>query len=79
MFVSRFKVKRTDVVKSGVATCPVIKDFDVFKDTDPGLLAIAVSFFADQFIFQTGKEGFNTGVVVTIALAAHGAPDLVFA
>ena len=37
----------------------VIKDFDIFKDTDLRLLAGAISFFADQFIFQAGKEGFD--------------------
>ena len=49
----------------------IVKDFNIFKDTLPGLRSGSVSFKIDNLCFEGMKERFHDGIVVAIARAAH--------
>ena len=54
----------------------VVKHFDKIKD---GLARLGSCFevaAVDQFLFECAPEGFHGGIVVAVALAAHGGDGL---
>lgn len=59
------------VVQTRLRALPVVEDLDVFTDRAPCLLARGEALMIDQFVLQRSPEGFDRGVVVAIAAAAH--------
>ncbi len=59
------------VVQTRLRALPVVKDFDVFADRQACVLARGEALMIDQFILQRSPEGFDRGVVVTVAAASH--------
>jgi len=49
----------------------IIKDFDIFKDSLPGLGPGSVLFKINDLCFEGMKERFHDGIVVAIARTAH--------
>ena len=56
----------------------VVKQLDVFKQTDPKFVLVGVTGAVNPFGFQRFEHGFGHGIVVTIAFAAHALRHLVF-
>ena len=56
---------------------PIIENFNVFKDVQPGLGPGGVLLMKNQLSFEGTKETFDGRVVVTIAFAAHTTHHLV--
>ena len=54
----------------------VVKHFYKLKDGVPGLLPGFEVAAIDQFLFECAPEGFHGGIVVAVALAAHGGDGL---
>ena len=54
-----------------MAAKPVIKYFKVFKNIQSGLGIGEVLPMKDQLGFESSKETFHRGIVVTVTLAAH--------
>ncbi len=64
------------VVQTRLRALPVVEDFDVFGDRQACLLARGEALMIDQFVLQRSPEGFDRGVVVAIAAAAHPCPHI---
>jgi hypothetical protein len=67
-----FKVDRAEIVKTGVESEAVVEGLNVVKDGGPSLGAGGEAVMIDQFVFESAPEGFDKGVIVAVALAAHG-------
>ena len=50
----------------------VVKGLDVIEDGGAGLVAGGEAMMIDQFVFESAPKGFDKGVVVAVAFAAHG-------
>jgi hypothetical protein len=57
--------------KTGVESGTVIEGFDVIEDGGTSIGVGSEALMIDQFIFESAPEGFDKGVVVAVALAAH--------
>jgi hypothetical protein len=55
----------------------VIKGFDVIEDGTARLGEGGEALVIDHFVFEAAPEGFDEGVVVAIAFAAHGSDETV--
>jgi len=55
----------------------VIKGFDVIEDGTARLGEGGEALVIDNFVFQAAPEGFDEGVIVAIAFAAHGSDETV--
>ena len=53
----------------------IIKTFDVIEDGSAGMVVSGKHPAIDQFPFEGAPEAFHGGVVVAIALAAHGGDE----
>ena len=53
----------------------IIETFDVIEDGGAGLLVGGELPTIDQFPFESAPEAFHGGIVVAIALAAHGGDE----
>jgi len=60
-----------------VTADPVVKDLDVIKETELGLLPVPIAYLINQFILQAGEEGFDAGVIPAVTLATHRTFDTV--
>ena len=56
---------------------PVVKGFDVVEDGTARLRKGGEALVIDDFVFEAAPEGFDEGVIVTIAFAAHGSDEAV--
>ena len=65
-----------DIAQGGVQANLVIEHFDVLEDALPRFASRLIISLVDKFFFQTGKEAFHDGVVITVPLAAHAACDV---
>ena len=54
----------------------VIEGFDVVEDSGACLGEGGKAVVVDEFIFETAPEGFDVGVIVTVALATHGRTEI---
>ena len=50
----------------------VVEGFYVIEDSGASLGEGAEAVVVDQFVFESAPEGFDVGVVVTVAFSAHG-------
>ena len=50
----------------------VVEGFDVIEDGGASLGVGGEALMIDQFVFEGAKEGFDEGVIVAVAFAAHG-------
>ncbi len=50
----------------------IIEGFDVVEDGAASFLEGGEALVVDDFIFEAAPEGFDEGVVVAVAFAAHG-------
>ena len=73
----RFELGRGVIAECRVTTHPIVEHLDVFEDVLFRFLARAVTPVMDQFLLECGEETFHTGIVPTVALAAHRAFDAV--
>ena len=55
----------------------VIKGFDVVEDGTEGLGEGGEALVIDDFVFQAAPEGFDEGVIVAVAFAAHGSDQAI--
>lgn len=55
----------------------VIKGFDVVEDGAARLSEASEALVIDHFVFEAAPEGFDEGVIVAIAFAAHGRDETV--
>jgi len=55
----------------------VIKGFDVVEDGGARLGEGGEALMVDDFIFEAAPEGFDKGVVVAVAFAAHGSDQAI--
>jgi len=62
---------RRHLAERGVATTPVIKYFDVFKQVRNRVSMRGVPSFVNSFVLQAVEEAFSWGIVPTISFAAH--------
>jgi hypothetical protein len=53
----------------------VIKGFDVVEDRRARLGITGEALMIDQLVFEAAPEGLDEGIVVAIALAAHGGDE----
>ncbi len=60
------------VFKTGVESGAVVEGFDVIEDGGASLGVGGEALMIDQFVFEGAKEGFDEGVIVAVAFAAHG-------
>src|SRR5438045_8641121 len=58
--------------KTGVESGAVVEGFDVIEDGGASLGVGGEALMIDQFVFEGAKEGFDEGVIVAVAFAAHG-------
>ena len=72
-----FKGDRTSVGKTGVQPGAVIEGFDVVEDGGARLREGGEALMVDDFVFEAAPEGFDEGVVVTVAFAAHGSDQAI--
>jgi hypothetical protein len=66
------KCSRREIGKTCLLALPVIKDLDIFSDGLSGLSACGEALVMQEFVFERASEAFHWGVVVAVALAAHG-------
>ena len=67
-----FKVNGAEIVKTGVQSGAVVEGFDVIEDGGTSCGVGREALMINQLVFESAPEGFDKGVVVTIAFAAHG-------
>ena len=60
-------------MKSGA----VIEGFDVVEDSGSNFIEGGEALVIDDFVFEAAPEGFDEGVVVAVAFAAHGSHQAV--
>ena len=72
-----FKSDRTAVSKTGVKSGAVIEGFDVVENGAARFGEGGEALVVDDFVFEAAPEGFDEGVVVAIAFAAHGSDEAV--
>lgn len=65
------------MAEGGVATLPIIKHFEIFKDFLLGLVSCEVLSMMKEFPFHGAKEALDAGVSPAIAFAAHAGRDTV--
>lgn len=51
-----FKIHRGFIAKSAVEPLSVIKQLDIVKDGQPGLVDVGERFVVDEFIFETAQK-----------------------
>ena len=73
----RFVVNRAEVGKAGVQPGAVIEGFDIVEDSGASFGAGGKAVMVDQLVFQATPEGFDEGVVIAVACAAHGSDEMV--
>jgi hypothetical protein len=73
----RFKLDRTQISKAGMQPGTVIRSLDVTEDGSASLGQGGEALVVDHFVFESAPEGFDEGVIVAIALAAHGSDQTV--
>src|SRR5881396_4160401 len=59
------------MIEQRMASLPVIKDLDVFKNTFFRLLSGKIPLMVYELGLQGMKERFKTGIVITVSSAAH--------
>lgn len=72
-----FKGDGADVAKTGVQSGAVVEDLDVIEDRGAGFGVGGEAPVIDQLVFEAAPKRFNEGVVVAVALAAHGGDQAV--
>ena len=73
-----FKGEGADVAKTGVQSGAVVEALDVVEERGAGLGPGGKLAVIDGLVFETAPERLDVGVVVAIALAAHGGEQAVF-
>src|SRR5438067_2349682 len=63
---------RAEVGQTGVQSRAVVEGFDVIEDRGAGVSESSKALMVDQLVFEAAPEGFDEGVVIAVALAAHG-------
>ena len=58
--------------EAGLPPLPIVENFNVFRYITCCFHPRPVTAVMDQFGFQATKEIFHWGIVVTVALSAHG-------
>ena len=66
-----FKVHRRLIAGGAVEPLPVVKHFDPFKDSGPGLGPRGELAAMHQFAFEAAPEAFHRRIVVAVAGTAH--------
>ncbi len=56
---------------------PVIKNFDVLKDTGSSPVPSRVPFPIDEFDFQSVKKALSHSIVIAVGFASHAAAQAV--
>ena len=69
--VLAFELIRCFVIKRLVDSFGIIKRFDVFADTQTGLIEVFEQFEFRPFVFQGPEEPFGNCVVITTARSTH--------
>ena len=67
-----FKIDWTLIGKTGVQSGAVVKGLDVIEDGGASCSKGGEAMMIDQFVFESAPKGFDKGVVVAVAFAAHG-------
>ena len=50
----------------------VIEGFNVIEDGVKSVSNVGEAMVIDYFVFERAEEGFDKGVIVTVALSTHG-------
>jgi len=66
-----FKGDQTSISKTGVQSGAVVEGFDVVEDSGAGFGEGGEAMMVDDFVFKAAPEGFDEGVIVAVASAAH--------
>src|SRR5580693_8692537 len=72
-----FEGERTFIAESRVTAGAVIEALDVGEDRGASFGAGRKLATVDEFVFQGAPEGLHNGVVVAVALSAHGGDGVV--
>src|ERR1035441_4345824 len=64
------------IIQCAVEALAIVKDFDEIEDPGAGFRAGGKATAIDEFEFEGAPEAFHGGIVVTVALAAHGGHQL---
>lgn len=75
MFELGFKNDGTGVGKARVEPSAIVEGFDVAEDGGARLGEGSEALVVNHFVFEAAPEGFDEGVVVTVAFAAHGSDE----
>src|SRR5689334_12079177 len=74
--VAIFEVDWRPVAEGGMATLPVVEDFDVLEDGGPGLPPGGPGLAMEKFGLEGGEEALGDGVVPAGAGAADALADV---
>ena len=72
-----FKSDWTAILKTGVQSGAVIEGLDIVEEGAASFFEGGEALVIDDFVFKAAPEGFDEGVVVTVAFAAHGSDQTV--